>query len=139
MPKTTPLHKRIIPSFVIFKTVLRSLLYMRSVFLSLLGVLLINSTILFMFERNLPMRDGVRPVINLTEAFYLGLATAASINTGDISAVSPMGHFLLLVDAFIGIIFLGLIVWVIQFCLEETALKESKFFFFATNKDAKLK
>ncbi len=138
MNDITPVMKRIIPAKDVFEAVLRSFLYMRSVFISLFIALIVNSFLIFLVERGLSAKDGIRPVTSIAEAIYLSFATAFSVSFGNVSAISDLGRMLLLIDALIGITFLGLIVWVIQYCLQDTSLKESKYFIFSTSKDVEV-
>ena len=126
MSKETHWTKRIIPLRDRVAAIIRSFWYLRTFMILLILAILISALILTIVERDLQPKNGVAPVKNYGEAIHLSLATAASINTGNIGAISTLGRIILLADAFLGMTFLGIVIWVIQYCLGEPKLKESQ-------------
>lgn len=139
MAAITLWHHRIIPLREVLKAVGRSFWYLRT-FLILLALLISLSALLLMLaEKDSQPSSGVEPVRNYGEALFLSLAAATSIDTGNLGVVSPLGRVFLLIDGLLGLTLLGIVIWVIQFCLGETGLRVSQFLLFASDKEATIK
>ena len=136
MKKETYWFNRIIPFPQVLYSILRSFWYLRTVLILLLITILSSAFLLSMVEKCLPPKDGIRPVSSFAESLFVSFAAATSLETGGVGAVSTIGRILLIIDAFMGIIFIGIVVWVIQFCLGESTLKESRCLLLSSKKDA---
>jgi len=138
MKKTTPTINRIFPYAHILGSVIRSIWYIRTILLTLVVIIAITSLLLFITEHNISQVNEIRPVSTFLESVYFNFAVAISVNTGNIGVFTNTGRILLIVDRSIGLILIGIVVWIVQYCIGEEKLKISKFIFFDSSEDAKI-
>jgi hypothetical protein len=112
--------------------------YLRTFLIALLGILFLSGFLHGFWEGGGPSKDTVMPPADIPQAILLAFSTASSVNMGNIGATTLFGKFLIIIDSLIGFCFLGISVWVIQFCIGENKLEVSKWIFFTTNKTAKI-
>jgi hypothetical protein len=134
----TPWRNCIIPVGSTVAAVLRSLWYLRSLLLLLAGTLLVSALILNGIESGSGPSGGTQPPSSLAASLYLSVATACALGTGSLGAVSWLGKMLLLLDSVVGLVLLGVVVWVVQYCLGERSLRVSRLVLFASDKEAHL-
>jgi len=135
----TPWHKRITPVGRAMREIALSFWYLRTVILLLALGVLTSAAGVWLLEHNLPELQGRRPPRSIPEALYLCTATALSLDTGSLTALTSGGTLLLFADALVGFCLLGIVVWVLEHCLEEVGLEESRAILLSSRRKASLR
>ena len=138
MSEVTSIFKRIMPFKSTISAIFRRLWYLRTFLLLLVVVMLLSAFLLLLFENNQTGTQFVQPVKNYCDALFLTISTACTLSFGNSGAISTVGRVLLLFDSLVGFVIIGLIVWIIQYCIGENTLVESRGMFFSTKKSAKI-
>ncbi len=138
MEKTTPPINRIFPYSNIIRSVIRSIWYIRTILLTLILIIVINSYLLFIVEKKILQANRIRPVSTFIESIYFNFATAVSVNTGNVGVLSNVGKIIVMIDRLIGLVLIGIIVWIVQYCIGEEKLKVARLIFLDSSVDAKI-
>ncbi len=138
MSNITPTSRRIIPFITTIKAIGRSLWYLRTFLVILIVIILINSFLIYLFESELTSTSEVTPPKTYLEAVYLSVLTACTLSYSTLNVLSPISKIILIIDSFLGFVVIGIIVWVVQYCLNENKLNISKYVLLDTNEIAKL-
>lgn len=139
MSNITPVSRRIIPFGGTIRAILRSFWYLRTILLTMALGILLTACLLQIVERSGSACGETHPPRNLAEAIQLCVGTVFSIPHGGIGATTILGRLLLVLDSLIGFMLIGVVVWVVQYCIGENALMVSQRLLFSSERLAKIK
>lgn len=124
----TPVSKRILPFMDVMGAVLRSFWYFRNT-LSFFCILLVLSSLVICLLEN--------SIKNYWEALYITALSVVGLGYNNYTPSTILGRILILFDSFLGLVFLGLVVWTVQYCFTNVRLRVSKYVFMSTKETAK--
>jgi len=125
----TPISKRILPFTEVMGAVFRSFWYFRNTLSVFCFLLLLSSLIIYLLENSIK---------NYWKALYITVINVVGLGCNNYIPSTILGKILILFDSLLGLIFLGLIVWTVQYCFNTIGLRVSKCVFISTKEKAKI-
>lgn len=134
----TPLHKQILPLGKILKDLWKNFWHLRTIFLLIIILLLLNSFVFYLVEAK-HIESKETQIQKASDIIFITLNNTLPINITNYIPKTRLGKVILILDSLCGFMLLGLVIWIIQVSIKDQIIKESKCLFFATDKNAKIK